>query len=129
MNELIKFMRIDRTRRIAKLSTGTIEKLLIALTISRDTSVYLLDEPFGGVDVIARKKIMQSLLHWLPEEATVLISTHYIQEIESLVDDAIILKDGRLLAYESVEKIRKEEGLSLEKYYTQLYIEDNGGRE
>jgi ABC-2 type transport system ATP-binding protein len=106
-----------------------IEKLLIALTISRDTSVYLLDEPFGGVDVLARKKIMQSLLHWLPEDATVLVSTHYIQEIESLVDDALILKDGRLLAYQSVENIRQTEGLSLEQYYTQLYIEDNGGRE
>lgn len=129
MEELIKFMRIDRSRRIAKLSTGMIEKLLIALTISRDTSVYLLDEPFGGVDVLARKKIMQSLLHWLPEDATVLVSTHYIQEIESLVDYALILKDGRLLAYQSVENIRQTEGLSLEQYYTQLYIEDNGGRE
>src|SRR5699024_5951499 len=91
MNEMIKFMRIDRTRRIAKLSTGTIEKLLIALTISRDTSGYLLDEPFGGVDVIARKKIIRSWLHWFLEEPRVLIPTLYIQEVESSVDVGILL--------------------------------------
>ena len=83
---------------------------MIALTISRDTSVYLLDEPFGGVDVIARKKLCSHCYTGYLKKLRCLFQRIIFRKSKSLVDDAIILKDGRLLAYESVERFVKKKG-------------------
>ncbi len=109
--------------KLGELSKGTREKLVISLTLARQVSVYLLDEPFEGIDSMTRKKIINSLIQWKSPEAVMMISDHYITELSSLLDEVAILKDQQLAAHEKAEKIR-ENGESIEDYYEKLY--ENG---
>lgn len=89
----------------------------------------MLDEPFSGVDVLTRRKLLQTLIQWVPEDATILMSTHEIAEIEPVVDRVLILKDAHIIVDQTIDDIRDNEHMTLEQYYVQRYVEDNGGIE
>lgn len=124
VNELLNFMRLDPLQRLGSLSKGNREKLIIALTLARRTKLYLLDEPLSGVDIFSRDKIISSLVKWIDHDSLLIISTHHLSELEQVIDDVLILKDQRLLEYRNVEDIRQNEGLSVEEYYRQTYLEN-----
>lgn len=111
-------------QKLGELSKGMKEKLVISLTLARQASVYLLDEPFEGIDSMTRKKIVNSLIQWKSPEAMMVISDHYISEISGLLDEIAIIKDDKLIAHEKAETIR-EQGNSIEDYYEGLY--EKGG--
>lgn len=119
-DQLRQFMRLDASSRLAELSKGMREKLVIALTFSRKTDLYLLDEPFSGIDAMARKKIISSIILWKAEKATILISDHFVNEIASLLDEVVIIKDQTIYCHKSTEEIRTK-NKSLEDYYEGLY--------
>lgn len=119
-DQLRQFMRLDASSRLAELSKGMREKLVIALTFSRKTDLYLLDEPFSGIDAMARKKIISSIILWKAEKATILISDHFVNEIASLLDEVVIIKDKTIYCHKSTEEIRAKNE-SLEDYYEGLY--------
>ncbi|KRM07965.1 ABC transporter ATP-binding protein [Liquorilactobacillus ghanensis DSM 18630] len=123
VNELLNFMRIDPLQRLGSLSKGNREKFVIALTLARRTRLYLLDEPLSGVDIFSRDKIISSLVKWIDNDSLLLISTHHLSELEQVIDDVLILKDQTMLEYRNVEDIRQQEGLSVEEYYRQTYLE------
>lgn len=124
--KMLIFMQLDPEQRLGNLSKGSREKFVITLTLARRAKLYLLDEPLSGVDIFSRDKIISSLIKWIGSEATLIIATHHLGELEQIIDDVMILKDNRLLDFRNVEEIRVQEGLSVEDYYRQVYLEDRG---
>lgn len=103
--EIAQYLGLDNDKRLSSLSTGTLGKLVIALTLSRETKLYLLDEPLSGIDSMSRKKIISSIIRWKSDDSTIVISDHYVTEIASLLDDVIIIKDKTIYEVSSVEAI------------------------
>lgn len=122
--QLREFMKLSLDLKLSQLSRGMREKLVIALTFSRKADLYLLDEPFGGIDAMARKKIINSIILWKDPEATILISDHFVNEISALLDEVVIIKDNTVLAHKSADEIRSKH-TSIEEYYEALYEEDD----
>ena len=89
--------------------------------MSRNARRYLLDEPIGGVDPAARDYILHTILSNYSKDATVLISTHLIEDIEPVLDEAIFLKEGTVFAHRSVDEIRENEGMSVDAYFREVF--------
>ncbi|MDF7682711.1 ABC transporter ATP-binding protein [Lactobacillus sp. ESL0679] len=121
--QLRRFMKLDLEMRLSQLSRGMREKLIIALTFARKADLYLLDEPFGGIDAMARKKIINSIILWKNDNATILISDHFVNEIASLLDEVVIIKDQTIYAHKSADEIRSNHE-TIEQYYEGLYDGD-----
>ena len=103
------------------LSKGTKEKVQLALVMSRNAKLYLLDEPIGGVDPAAREYILNTILRNYNENATVLISTHLIYDIEKILDDVIFLSWGQVARAQSVDDIREQEGKSVDELFREVF--------
>ncbi|MGX7030142.1 ABC transporter ATP-binding protein [Vagococcus zengguangii] len=119
--ELMKFMELEASEKIGNLSKGQLEKFMLTIALSRQVPLYILDEPLSGVDIMAREKIIQALVSWVDEDATVLVSTHHIGEMERLVDEVVLLKEQEVIAQMSADDIREDYQLSLEDYYRKMY--------
>ncbi|QNQ80393.1 ABC transporter ATP-binding protein [Lactobacillus sp. PV034] len=122
--QLKEFMKLNDDMKLNQLSRGMKQKLEIALTLSRKVDLYLLDEPFSGIDAMARKRIINSILLWKEPKSTMIISDHFVNEITSILDEIVIIKDKTIYRHASAEDIRSE-GKSIEEYYESLY-EDGG---
>ena len=122
--QLKEFMKLNNEMKLNQLSRGMKQKLEIALTLSRKASLYLLDEPFSGIDAMARKRIINSILLWKDPEATMIISDHFVNEITSILDEIVIIKNKTIYRHASADDIRAE-GKSIDQYYESLY-EDGG---
>lgn len=121
--ELRKFMKLNPEMKLGQLSKGMREKLIIALTFSRKADLYLLDEPFGGIDAMARKKIINSIIMWKSENSTILISDHFVNEISQMLDEIVIVKNNTILEHKTAEEIRASHQ-SIEDYYEGLYEDE-----
>lgn len=119
--EMLAALRIEENARIRALSKGTREKVQLILVMSRDASLYILDEPIAGVDPAARDYILRTIITNYNENATVLISTHLITDIENILDEVIFMREGRLLLQTSVEEIREEKGKSVDAYFREVF--------
>lgn len=119
--EMLAALRIEENARIRALSKGTREKVQLILVMSRDASLYILDEPIAGVDPAARDYILRTIITNYNENATVLISTHLITDIENILDEVVFMKEGRLLLQTSVEEIREENGKSVDAYFREVF--------
>ena len=122
--EIRKFMKLDLEMKLSQLSRGMREKLIIALTFARKADLYLLDEPFGGIDAMARKKIINSIILWKDEKSTILISDHFVNEIAALLDEVVIVKDNTVLEHKSADDIRQTHK-SIEEYYESFYEDED----
>lgn len=123
-DQLREFMKLDLDMKLSQLSRGMREKLIIALTFSRKVDLYLLDEPFGGIDAMARKKIINSIILWKAEDATILISDHFVNEIAALLDEVVVIKERTIFVHKSAEEIRSNHE-SIEEYYEGLYEDED----
>ena len=119
--EMLAALRIEENARIRALSKGTREKVQLILVMSRDASLYILDEPIACVDPAARDYILRTIITNYNENATVLISTHLITDIENILDEVVFMKEGRLLLQTSVEEIREEKGKSVDAYFREVF--------
>ncbi|WP_027825614.1 ABC transporter ATP-binding protein [Lactobacillus psittaci] len=119
-NKLRDFMKLNNNMKLGQLSRGMKEKLIIALAFSRQVDLYLLDEPFSGIDSMSRRKIINSIILWKSEKSTILISDHFVNEIASLLDEVVIIKDHQILTHKSAEEIRAT-GQTIEDYYEKQY--------
>ena len=120
--QLLQFMELGEEERIKNLSRGNREKLALLLTLSRKAQVYLLDEPLSGIDLLSREKIIQSLVRWFDEDSLLVITTHQLSEIENIVDEVLIIKEGTIALQADLESIRAEEGIGLEELYRQTML-------
>ena len=120
-NEMLAKLSLSPTAKLKTLSKGNKEKVQLILAMSRSARLYLLDEPIGGVDPAARDYILSTILSNYRRDATVILSTHLIGDIEPILDEAIFLKDGRVFAHRDVEEIRETEGKSVDAYFREVF--------
>ena len=119
--EMLARLDIATRKPIKHLSKGTKEKVQLILAMSRTAQLYLLDEPIGGVDPAARDYILNTIITNYNENATVVISTHLIGDIEPVLDEAVFLRQGHVLAHRSVEELRETEGKSVDAYFREVF--------
>lgn len=122
--KMAAFMNIDTDLCLRELSRGMKEKVVIALTLARQTQLYLLDEPFSGIDPLTRKRIINSLLLWKNDQATIVISDHFVNEIASILDEVVIIKGQNVAAHRSTNDIR-EKGQGIEEFFESFYGEED----
>ena len=119
--EMLDTLQIARTAPLKTLSKGNKEKVQLILAMSRAAKLYLLDEPIGGVDPAARDYILSTILNNYSRDATVILSTHLIGDIEPILDEAVFLKDGRVFAHRNAEELRETEGMSVDAYFREVF--------
>ena len=112
---------IDQSQKFKQLSKGTREKVQLILVMSRSAKLYLLDEPIGGVDPATRDFILDTIIRNYNPEAAVIISTHLISDVESVLDEVIFLKEGRVLLHEAADSIRETQGTSVDRYFREVF--------
>lgn len=118
---LLSSFGLDPEMRIGKMSKGMQEKLQLVLVMSRQASLYILDEPLGGVDPATRDSILDTILDNFSEGASVLISTHLIADIERILDDVIFIDEGRIVLYEGADALREREGTSVDGVFRRMF--------
>ena len=120
-NEMIKNLKIDKNERLKTMSKGTKEKVQLILVMSRRADLYILDEPIGGVDPAARSYILDTILTNYNENATLLIATHLISEIENICDEVVFISNGEILLQGDVDDIREENGKSIDSLFREEF--------
>ena len=119
--KMLDALEIDRHSRLSALSKGTKEKVQLILVMSRDAQLYVLDEPIGGVDPAARDYILRTILTNYSENATILVSTHLISDIENVLDHVLFLKAGHLVLNEAVDEVRTKYGKSVDSLFREVF--------
>lgn len=120
-SEMLKSLDISTNQRLKTMSKGTKEKVQLILVMSRKADLYMLDEPIGGVDPAARDYIIKTIITNYSENSGVLISTHLIADIEPVLDDIIIFKDGVLMEFCEVDELREKQGKSVDAYFREVF--------
>lgn len=122
---------IPQNEKIKSLSKGTKEKVQLILVMCRKARVYLLDEPIAGVDPAARDYILDTILINYNPEGTVIISTHLISDIEKILDEVILIREGTILSHAEVDDMREESGKSIDEMFRDMFHADvyEGGKE
>lgn len=118
---MLDTLRLSPDSPLKTLSKGSREKVQLIMVMSRCAKLYILDEPIAGVDPAARDFILKTIIQDYQEDASVLLSTHLISDIEPILDDVIFLKEGRLLLTSSVEDIRDTEHKSVDAYFREVF--------
>lgn len=118
---MLKDLQINPSARMRSLSKGTKEKVQLILVMSRNAKLYILDEPIGGVDPAARTYILNTIISNYNPEATLLISTHLISEIEHVLDQVIFLRNGEIVLHNDVDTIRADENQSIDQLFREVF--------
>ncbi|MCM1150045.1 MAG: ABC transporter ATP-binding protein [Butyricicoccus sp.] len=119
--EMFTSLGLGARDRLKSLSKGNREKTQLVLTMSRNAQLYLLDEPIGGVDPAARDYILRTIISNFSENGTVLISTHLIADVESVLDEVIFLKDGHVMLHSDADELREREGKSVDALFREVF--------
>ena len=119
--QMLANLNINEEARLKTLSKGTKEKVQLIMVMSRNAQLYILDEPIAGVDPAARDYILRTIISNYNENATVLISTHLITDIEKILDEVIFIRDGKVVLQDTVENIREQKGKSVDSYFREVF--------
>ena len=125
-DELLSKMQLTKDLKTRSLSSGMMAKLKIAVTMARDAEVYMLDEPFNGIDLLARDDIRRCILETATENNLLLLSSHLVEEMEAIADRAVFIKEGQLVEVVDLEEMRSERGLSMADRYREIYGHTEG---
>ena len=119
--KLLSDFGINTKSKLKNLSKGTKEKVQLALAISRKAKIYILDEPISGVDPATRDNILDTILSNFDENATLIISTHLISDIERILDEVIFLNKGEIILHENADKLRTEKNKSIDQIFREEF--------
>lgn len=119
--EMLERLGIDPKMKLKSLSKGNKEKVCLILVMARQAKLYVLDEPIAGVDPAARDYVISTIIQNYNPEATVLISTHLISDIEDILDEAVFLRYGQVVLHKSVDAIREEHGQSVDGLFREVF--------
>jgi len=118
---LLKDLELDKDMHLSKMSKGMKEKVQLVLVMSRKAKIYILDEPLGGVDPASRDYILQTILKNFDENATLLISTHMISDIEKILDEVIFIDNGEIVIQSDADELRKKENCSIDEIFRRKF--------
>ena len=118
---MLQKLNLSLTAKFKTMSKGTKEKVQLILVMSREADLYCLDEPIGGVDPATRDYILNTIIQNYNENASVIISTHLISDVENVLDDVIFIKDGKIELHSSVDEIREQQGKSVDHLFREVY--------
>lgn len=119
--EMLERLDLDIHSKFKQLSKGNREKVQLVLVMSRKAKLFLLDEPIGGVDPASRDYILKTILTNYNEDASVIISTHLISDVEQVLDDIVFIKNGELVLQSTVDEIRQEHGKSVDALFREVF--------
>lgn len=119
--DMLQNLHINPKDRLKEMSKGTKEKVQLITTMCRDVQLYLLDEPIGGVDPAARDYILNTIISNYQEDATVIISTHLIADVESILNHVLFIKEGRIVRQGDVDDIRAQTGKSIDALFREEF--------
>ena len=119
--EMLSVLHIDPNAKLKTLSKGNQEKVQLVLVMSRRARLYLLDEPIGGVDPATRDYILHTIIGNYDPEASVVISTHLIADVEQVLDQVIFISQGQIVLQKSVDEIREEQGKSVDQMFREVF--------
>ncbi len=122
-NHMIAMFRLDPKMKVKQLSKGMKEKVNLALALSKQADIYLLDEPLGGVDPAARSVILENIIQNYNKKALLILSTHLISDIEPVLDRAVFIKDSRVLLNQDCDQLRSEQAMSVDSFFRKTYRE------
>lgn len=113
-------------RRAKTLSGGWKRRLSVALALVPKPKIVFLDEPTLGMDVIARRELWK-IIRDLKGKATIILTSHYLEETEALCDRAAIMAKGKVLAVGTIDEIKKGTGeSSFEDAFVKIVGEKSG---
>ena len=112
---------LDINQNLSKMSKGMQEKVQLVLVMSRNADLYILDEPLGGVDPATREYILDTILSNFSENASVIISTHLISDIERILDDVLFIDKGKIILQEDADKLRNKEKASIDEIFRRMF--------
>ncbi len=119
--DMLARLQIDPRERLKNLSKGTKEKVQLILVMSRDADLYILDEPIAGVDPASRDYILHTIVQNYNRNATILLSTHLIADVENILDEVVFIKYGNIILQAGAEQIRRNEGKSIDRFFREVF--------
>ncbi len=119
--KLLKDLGLDEMQKVSSMSKGMQEKLELVLVMSRKADLYILDEPLGGVDPATRDYILDTIISNYSENASVLISTHLISDIERILDEVIFINDGKIILNENSDNLRNKYKKSIDEIFREMF--------
>ena len=119
--DMLLRLNVPLDRKIGQLSKGTREKVQLILVMSRKAKLYLLDEPIGGVDPATRDYILSTIIGNYDPEATVVISTHLIADVEQVLDEVVFISQGQIVLQKAVDQIREEQNRSVDQLFREVF--------
>lgn len=118
---LMEQLQLHHKDKVNKMSSGMMAKLKLAVTLSRDAKIIMLDEPLNGIDIIARDNIIDCIIKNASDNRAIIISSHLVDELEKIIDYAIFIKDGVLVRKGDAEQLREDSGKSIVDLYREIY--------
>ena len=119
--KLLKDLDLNEEQKLSKMSKGMLEKLTLILVMSRKAQLYILDEPLGGVDPATRDYILDTILTNFDEDASIIISTHLIEDIEKILDEVIFIDKGKIILNSPTDKLREKENQSIDEIFRRYF--------
>ena len=119
--EMVSRLGINRKQSLRTLSKGNKEKVCLILVMSRSAKLYVLDEPIAGIDPATRDYIITTIINNYNPQASVLISTHLISDIESILDEVVFIKNGMLFMHDTVDHIREQHHMSVDDLFREVF--------
>ena len=124
--ELLRYMELEPGMKTRTLSSGMMAKLKIAVTMARNAQVYMLDEPFNGIDLLARDEIRKCILQEATPDKLLILSSHLVEEMEAVADRAVFIKNGNLVEVRDLEEMRETDNVSMADRYREIYWHTEG---
>lgn len=119
--DMLSRLQIQPYERLKNLSKGTKEKVQLILVMSRDADLYVLDEPIAGVDPASRDYILHTIVGNYNRNATILLSTHLISDVENILDEVVFIRQGNIVLQAGAEQIRQNEGKSVDRFFREVF--------
>ncbi len=120
-NNYLNEMHLTPDMKASKMSSGMMAKLKLAVTLSRDASLIMLDEPLNGVDIVAREQVINTIISKASPDRTIIMSSHLVDELEAIIDNAVFIKDGVIVSHGDAESLRTASGMSIVDQYKRIY--------
>jgi len=118
---LLKEFNLEKNQKLSKMSKGMKEKVQLALVMGRNADLYVLDEPLGGIDPATRDSVLDTILRNFGENSSLLITTHIISDVERILDEVIIIDDGKIVLEGNADEIRSERNCSIDETFRRLF--------